>query len=202
MISRFIPHLASLVLFTSIVACGSSSNQTSSTTSVSDKTIEGVCKKLNSLSCAQPNCVQTLTYAQQRCTAPTDNFQGLIDCMSIATFQCGGSPNIPRTAQCEADINRINLCATSGTYVPPSSGNGPSGNNTLPDAGLPDVGNPSNSGQTCTTADDCTTWTCTCADGAFVDLSACTNNKCEDALTLCTPTNAAHVDACKAHGGV
>jgi hypothetical protein len=196
-VSRFIPHFASLVLFTSIVACGSSSNGTNATSTVSEKTIDGVCKKLNSLSCAQPNCTETLSLAQQRCTNPLDDFQGLLDCMSIATFQCGGSPNIPRTSQCEADIQRVNVCSGQSTPYPSHPGQA----NGSWDASVPDVGDPF-SGQSCSSGSDCTTWPCPCADGTVVDLASCTNNKCEDGLTLCGSTNAQHVDACKSHGGV
>jgi hypothetical protein len=185
--SRVVPFLFSLFA----VACSSSSSSSGVTTTstVAPKTIDGVCSKLNQLSCAQPNCTEKLTLAQSRCVAPGDDFQGALDCLAIATFTCGGSPTIPRTNECEADLQRIDLCSSRA----PS---GPGDSHAPVDAGPFDAGS-----TTCKSADDCTNWSCLCADGTDVHLAGCENGACSDPVTLCAATSPPLIEACKAHGG-
>jgi len=181
----------SLSFLAFVVACSSNNSSNTSTSAASAKTVDGVCAKLDALACAQPNCTGILGEAQRRCTGPSDDFQGFLDCMASASFQCGGSPNIPRTAQCEADIARVNACASEP--VTSHAGNGG-------DGGIPsfDASPPS---ETCATAADCTPSDCLCADGTFVSFGECKSNKCTDIVSLCAVNDAAFVAACKDHGG-
>ena len=168
--------IASLLF--SIVACSSSSSSQGTTTSeASTKTIDGVCAKLGKLSCAQPNCVEKLTIARDRCTGPSDDFQGFLDCLSVATFTCD---EYPRTSECKQDITRIDFCSQTPTTHPPTF-----------DAGLPPG--------TCNDVSDCQSWPCSCADGTIVSRATCENNKCGDPIQVCSGD--ALESACKSHGG-
>src|SRR3954465_5513706 len=110
-------RLFSLTFFAFVAACSSSTSSNNGasgvtkTSVVTAKTVEGVCQKLDSMSCAQPNCNEQLSSFQKNCNGPYDDFQGLLDCMSSATFECksDGSVTKPYTAQCSAEIQRVSL---------------------------------------------------------------------------------------------
>jgi hypothetical protein len=104
--SVYLPCLA-LALF----ACGDDDDDGRTTThEVVDATIEGLCEKLDSLDCAQPNCEEHLDLAADRC--PAEAVQALLDCTSIASFECAGDPEIPRTAECESEFVRVASCSS------------------------------------------------------------------------------------------
>ena len=180
------PISLSLISFFFLAACSSTSSTqgATSTSTVTPKTVAGVCSKLNELSCAQPNCVDKFTLIQSNCKDQAADVQSLLDCLSVAAFTCGGSPNIPRTSECQANVDRLTLCADGATSSDPVSG---------ADAGT---------AGTCTSASDCTAWPCGCADGTIVNVSSCTSQKCGDGITLCASDSAPLVAACKSHGGV
>jgi hypothetical protein len=172
---------------------GSSSlggNQTS-TSEVVAETIAGVCSKYDLLTCALPNCMAQLTLAQQECSLPTDNFQGLIDCLSVATITCGGNPVAPQAQECDGDLQRLSLCA-SGGEVPAPVDNPTSST----DAAVPPPPG------ACQTSADCTAWSCLCSDGFSVSLAECTNGACQGPTFVCSASSASAVSACQGHGGV
>src|SRR5690348_2295396 len=86
------------------LACGSGGDDSSSTHEVVEASTAGVCMKLDALSCAQPNCEPKFALAQKKCAAEKALFQDLLDCMAVATFKCSGSPNVPRTEECQQEL--------------------------------------------------------------------------------------------------
>ena len=185
-------RLAILFPFVLVAACSSNN----SSNSVTPKTIAGVCGKLDSLSCAQPNCVSTLTTAQTSCakTSATGSadFQALIDCMATTSFACDGNPNIPRTKDCQENLAVVSICAGSTTAT--------DGSATPADGGT--VGTGSGSSGSCNSSNDCTNWPCACADGTEIEVASCTNGVCAGVLEACGPSSEGLVSACKTHGGV
>jgi hypothetical protein len=154
------------------------------------QTIAGVCQKYDELSCAQPNCVQRLTLAEQECSLPAENFQGLIDCVAVATISCSGNPPSPEVPDCDGDIERLSACANGDD--PPIATSPP----TTP------TPTPTPTGLSCQDSSSCTSWTCLCDDGYSVSLAVCSNGTCEGPTYVCSASNPSAASACQAHGGV
>src|SRR3954453_8598085 len=97
-----------------LVNCGSDSSggTGSSTSTVTARTIEGVCGKYKELSCALPNCQETMTLAQERCEAghAVGVLQRMPGCRSIATISCR-SDGKPYVANCHAEISEAETCS-------------------------------------------------------------------------------------------
>jgi hypothetical protein len=95
-------------------ACGNDDEGHTSTHEVVDPTIKGLCSKLDSLECAQPNCEEQFDYTVRHCDP--DAVQDLLDCLAIATFQCkdatGDDRVIPRTQMCEHELEALVPCSS------------------------------------------------------------------------------------------
>jgi hypothetical protein len=165
-----------------------------STSEVVPETIAGVCAKYDLLACAMPNCMAQLTLGQQECSLPSDNFQGLIDCLSVATITCAGNPVGPQVPECNGDLQRLSLC-TSGGEVPLPGNDLPTS-----DAGAP-MPAPAPAGE-CQSSASCTAWSCLCADGFNVSLAECSNGVCQGPTYVCSASSPSTVSACQGHGGV
>jgi hypothetical protein len=174
----------------------SSGGSQTSTSEVVAETIAGVCAKYDLLACAQPNCVAELTVAQQECSGSTQDFQALIDCLSVATITCGGNPVAPQATQCNPELERVTLCAGGGQV--PTVGGGPAGS---PDAAAP-APSPSPSPGECQTSASCMAWSCLCTDGYSVSVAECSNGVCQGPTYVCSASSASTASACEGHGGV
>jgi hypothetical protein len=142
--------------------------------------------------------------AQSRCSSRSDEFQGMLDCLAIATFTCGGDPRIPRTKECENDRLRIEACADGASIGGgPSNGNGSSSGNDSsndPPSAPRDAGGVT-APRACKDVGDCVTWACLCPDGTPVDVAECKGGKCTAPIEICKETNAAYSQVCEGHMG-
>lgn len=166
-------------LFVLAIACAAGCS--SSTSTVSEATVGGVCGKLSELACAKDNCTQVLELAQKRCPAKT--FQSFLDCASITKAHCESrnGTDVAILESCEADLERVNACAEAE----PTASSSPSG-----------------VGAECTDARTCPTWPCSCSDGTIVKVASCSSSqKCADPIATCGKSSPALVAACEGNGG-
>jgi hypothetical protein len=172
---------------------GPGGNSTS-TSALSAATVAGVCAKYNELACDDPNCAAQLTLAQQNCATTPNTFQQLLNCLSVATLTCGGSPATPQADQCTSELVDVSTCdATGSTPIGTTQGSGFSASN---DAGSVT----STSG--CQSSDACTAWACSCNDGFSTSLAVCSSGTCQGPVYVCSTANPSAVSACASHGGV
>jgi hypothetical protein len=164
----------------------------STTSALSPETIDGVCAKYNSLSCAEPNCAAQFALVEQECSAESGVFQGLLNCLSVATFTCEAGSEGPVVPECTSQTEQAGVCTGgSGSVGPPSptssgSGTGP----TMVEPGG------------CQTSSDCAAWSCLCNDGYSTMLADCSGGTCEGPTYVCSASNPDAVSACQSHGGV
>ena len=89
---------------------GTATGNLSSTSELSPATVAGVCSKYNLLACALPNCEAQLTLVEQTCSAESGVFQGLLNCLAVATMNCESGSTAPVVSECTNQEQQASVC--------------------------------------------------------------------------------------------